>query len=76
MSALGVNPSGTMIAASSVKFSKIKIFATQTCEILQTLRYSSSEILLAGEIIFNPLKPVIACMSKKYIHVKSIKEAV
>lgn len=75
MSALGVNPSGTMIAASSVEGSKIKIFASQTCEILQTLRYSSSEIL-TGEIIFDTINPVIACMSKRYIHVKPIKEAV
>ena len=74
LSAIGVNPMGTLVAVASSESSEIKVLSTTTGEALQTLRCGSNDTV-SGEIVFDPSRPLLACMSASSIYVMPVQEA-
>ena len=73
--ALVVNPDGTLIASASVKGTVIKIFNSDTGELLQNLRRGSNTATITG-IVFHPALPIIACASdRESIHLFEIQQS-
>jgi len=76
LSALDVNPSGTLIASASRKGTLIRIFSADGGNWLQELRRGTSEATIY-DLIFHPEKNILACNSSQgTIHLFDIKESI
>lgn len=74
LSAIGVNSMGTLVAVASSESSEIKVLSSQGGQTLQTLRCGSIDTV-SGKIVFDPSRPLLACMSARSIYVMPVQEA-
>ena len=73
--ALTVNPEGTLSASASVSGKVIKIFHSDSGELLQNLRRGSKGATITS-IVFHPALPIIACASdRESIHLFEIQQS-
>lgn len=73
---MAVNPDGTLIASASARGHIIKIFTTDSNEVVQELKRGNSKADI-NNIVFHPTLFLLACTSdKSSIHIFEFKKAV
>lgn len=76
ISALAVNPAGTLIASASVRGTLVRIFGTESGDFLQELRRGTGPATI-NDLFFHPNLNILACSSNRTsIHLFGIKESV
>lgn len=74
--ALAVNPEGTLIASASARGHIIKLYSTDSGEVVQELKRGNSKAEI-GQIVFHPELYLLACTSSKTsIHIFEFKKAI
>jgi len=73
---MAVNPDGTLIASASARGHIIKIYTTDSGEVVQELKRGNSKADI-NNIVFHPTLFLLACTSdKSSIHIFEFKKAV
>ena len=74
--AIAVNTDGTLLASASMRGHIIKIFSTDSGEVMQELKRGNSKAEIK-EIVFHPSLYLLACTSSKAsIHIFELNKAV